>query len=342
MDIDDIRSIDEYNFTLCIALDISMQCLFFVIAVVFQFDKISDFAGGINFIAIALLTHYLSQNQDSRQTMLTVYVCIWGFRLSSYLFYRIMKIGRDARFQDVRKNAIRFAVFWTFQAIWVIIVSLPVIVVNASHNSFPNAPRTMTTLDSLGTVVFFTGLLIETYADLQKYAFRREPENNGKWCDDGLWSMSRHPNYFGEILLWWGIFIIALNVIKGYEIIAVLSPIFTTFIILFLSGIPHLERSTDYKYKNNPKYRQYKKQTSPLIPIPPSIYGEVPKVLKFILCCEFPMYDWTEEDETEPPCGLAGVTWDSVRGESSIQKKTPKSALIQLSTDEASRFSTTV
>ncbi|KAF0771921.1 S5A REDUCTASE domain-containing protein [Aphis craccivora] len=297
-----VAVLDKYHLGISAIVVVAMQLLFFTIAVTFQYDKVADFAGGISFILVAVLTYGLAQTHDNRQFMVTLFVCIWGARLSSYLFYRIIKIGRDATFPDRRSNMIRFAVFWTFQAIWVLVVSLPIIVINAPHNSIKaGAPKTMTTLDTVGCCVFIFGFIIETFADLQKYAFRSEETNKGKWCDDGLWSMSRHPNYFGEIVLWWGVFIVSLNVIEGPEYIVVISPIFTTFIILFLSGIPHLERVSDHRFRNNAHYQLYKRSTSPLIPIPPSLYIEVPGFIKMLCCCELPLYNWMKAHPSDPP-----------------------------------------
>ncbi|ENN83187.1 hypothetical protein YQE_00453, partial [Dendroctonus ponderosae] len=190
-----------------------MQVVFFLIVALFDMDKVTDFAGGINFIVLALLTFFLGQGgnkktYDSRQLMVTTFVCIWGLRLSGYLFYRIIKIGRDKQFEDTKT---------------------------------------------------------ETYADLQKFSFRQDPVNQGKWCNDGI------------------------------EWVAIMSPIFTSLIILFLSGIPLLERCSDEKYRDDTDYRYYKSSTSPLIPIPPAIYEEVPQFLKFIICCEYPLYDSLNE-----------------------------------------------
>eukprot|EP00250_Pteridium_aquilinum_P008647 c18100_g1_i1 orf=874-1854(-) len=261
------------------------QSSFFVIAAGFKFDKVTDFAGSTNFVILALLMAILHNTWHFRQIVLTAFVVIWGSRLAIFLLLRILQWGEDRRFDDKREDLLKFAVFWILQAIWVWTVSLPVTIVNASDRN-PDIQAA----DVIGWILWFVGFVFEAVADQQKLTFKNNTANKGKWCDAGLWRFTRHPNYFGEILSWWGIFIASTPVLKGGQWAVISGPIFITVILLFLSGIPLLEASADKRYGGLAEYRRYKKRTSPLVPLPQSLYGNLPDWVKKFFLFELPLY----------------------------------------------------
>jgi len=218
--------------------------------------------------------------------VLTVLVVIWGLRLGLFLLMRILQWGEDRRFDEMRDNLGKLAVFWIFQAVWVWSVSLPVTVVNASDRNPSIEAR-----DIIGWIMWLVGICIEATADQQKLVFKNSASNRGKWCDVGLWKYSRHPNYFGELFLWWGVFVASTPVLSGAEWLVILGPILLTLLLLFVSGIPLLESSADKRYGRLEEYRVYKNTTSPLIPLPPAVYGALPVWFKLAFLLELPLYN---------------------------------------------------
>ncbi|XP_022738225.1 uncharacterized protein LOC111290970 [Durio zibethinus] len=277
--------IDSHFLALTAVVTVGYQLFFFIITALLKFDKVTDFAGSTNFIIIAVLTLVIKGSWHFRQVVLTLLVVIWGLRLALFLLMRILQWGEDRRFDEMRSNLGKLAVFWIFQAFWVWTVSLPVTVVNASDRD-----PSIQAEDIIGWIMWAVGISIEATADQQKLSFKNSPENRGKWCNIGLWKYSRHPNYFGEIFLWWGIFVASAAILEGSEWLVILGPIFLTLLLLFVSGLPLLEESADKKFGDVAAYRIYKKTTSPLIPLPQAVYGNLPLWFKATFLFEFPFY----------------------------------------------------
>ncbi|XP_051119727.1 uncharacterized protein LOC127243648 isoform X2 [Andrographis paniculata] len=299
--------IDSHFLALTAIVTVGYQSFFFLITALLRFDKVTDFAGCSNFVILALLTLIVKGSWHFRQVVLSMLVVIWGLRLGLFLLMRILQWGEDRRFDEMRSNLGKLAVFWTFQAVWVWTVSLPVTIVNASNRDPSLRPA-----DVIGWIMWCAGLLVEAAADQQKLAFKNSPENRGKWCNVGVWKYSRHPNYFGEILLWWGIFVAATPVLERAEWLVILGPIFLTLLLLFVSGIPLLEESADKKYGNLSTYQHYKRSTSPLVLLPPAIYGHLPLWFKSTFLFEFPLYS-----RSLPP----GENWNRRQEGSSSARK---------------------
>lgn len=248
-------------FGLAVSLVFLIQWLAFIPAYLLQTEKFYDLTGSLTYISVTILAVLLSPQVDGRSLLLAALVVIWAIRLGSFLFTRIQKAGKDSRFDEIKPNFMRFLNAWTIQGLWVTFtLAAPLIAITSA------AHRELGLFAVLGALIWAFGFAFEVAADAQKSRFRADPQNKGKFIRSGLWAHSRHPNYFGEIVLWIGVAVIALPVLRGWQWIALISPAFVTFLLTRVSGIPMLEKSADEKWGGQPDYEAYKASTPVLIP----------------------------------------------------------------------------
>jgi len=247
-------------------LVLTYMSLWFCIAVWKRDNGIADIAWGLGFVVIAWAIYSMVSMPDFRSLLVTLLVTLWGLRLVWHIGSRNLASEKeDFRYAKMRKNWgeqwIRKSFFrvFMFQGLIMFIISLPIILM-PMYVGYPFG-----LMDIVGIAVFSIGFLFESVSDYQLRVFKQNPANKGRILMAGLWRYSRHPNYFGESLVWWGIFCFSAHTI--WAIIAVLGPITITFFLLRVSGIPFLER----RYKDHPEYQAYAERTSIFIPLPPKV-----------------------------------------------------------------------
>lgn len=236
----------------------------FIPAFKFQTEKYYDLIGALSNSSIVLIAAALSQPLSKRSLIVTILVTVWAVRLGTFLFKRIMKDGKDHRFDEIKPKFMRFLNAWTLQALWVILTTAAAVGIVTSGIDKP-----LGIFAFIGLALWIAGFAIEVIADGQKRAFKNDPANAGTFIDVGLWSWSRHPNYFGEIMLWLGMAIIAIPVLQGWQYIVLISPLFVYLLLTRVSGVPMLEASSDKKWGGQADYEAYKARTPVLMMKPP-------------------------------------------------------------------------
>jgi steroid 5-alpha reductase family enzyme len=248
---------------LSFVIALALNGAFFAVAAARRTDVVTDLSYSLTFALLAVVLPFTG-GREPVQLVASLLVVLWAARLGTYLFRRILRMKVDHRFDGMRDKPLRFARFWLLQAITVAVVILP-----TSYLLDRSDAPGFGAWAIAGTAVWLAGLLVEAAADAQKSAFRARDANRGRFIATGLWRYSRHPNYFGEILVWWGLFVYAVPFLDGAAFAVVVGPVFITLLLLFVSGIPPLERSAEEKYGGDPAYREYKRRTSILVPLPP-------------------------------------------------------------------------
>jgi len=250
-------------FAFSVGLAFLIQWLAFIPAYLLQTEIFFDLTGSITYISVTAISVLLSTIVDGRSILLLVLVMIWAARLGTFLFRRIHKAGKDARFDEIKPSFIRFLNVWNLQGLWVTFTLAAALAAITTTTR-----RELGLFALIGFLIWVFGFAVEVAADTQKSRFRADPENKGKFIHTGLWARSRHPNYFGEIVLWIGVAVVALPVLRGWQWVTLISPVFVILLLTRVSGVPMLEKRADEEWGDQEDYQAYKERTPVLIPRP--------------------------------------------------------------------------
>ena len=235
--------------------------LAFIPALIFKTEKFYDLTGSICYAFSAIYVYLQSYGMFlSLSFFISLAILIWTLRLGSFLLKRVMDAGEDKRFRTIKTNPTQFFMTFNLSALWVVICSL------CALTAVSNGVLEVKPIFYMGLLVFIIGFLIEVIADNQKTAFRAVPENTNSFITTGLWSVSRHPNYFGEVTLWLGIAMMSLPYLEGVQYWTLISPIFSFVLIYFVSGVRMLEARANVKWGENKEYLDYVKKTPIFFP----------------------------------------------------------------------------
>ena len=252
----------------CAALAFAVQWLVFIPSYLFQTEHYYDLTGSLTYLAVTALALYASSGQFAdaapRALLLASMVFIWALRLGPFLFRRVKRAGKDGRFDDIKPVWSRFLVTWTLQGLWVFVTLAAALAAITSSR----APS-LDLWAICGALIWLFGLGLEAVADAQKTRFNQQAENAGKFINVGLWRWSRHPNYFGEIVLWLGVAVVAIPSLQDWQWATMISPLFVVVLLTRISGVSLLEKRADQKWGGQAEYEQYKANTPVLLPCPP-------------------------------------------------------------------------
>ena len=251
-------------FALCAVLAFGINWAVFVHAFSAQTERYFDLTGSLTYLTLVGTALWGVERPDPRAWLVAGLVVVWAARLGRFLFARIRRDGSDGRFDALKVSFPRFLMTWTLQGLWVLLTLACGLAAITTAQPVPLGAWAVA-----GSLLWLLGFAIEVTADAQKNRFRQDVANEGRFIQDGLWAWSRHPNYFGEITLWFGVALIAFPVLRGWQYATLISPVFVYLLLTRVSGIPLLAARGKKRWGHEPAYQAYLERTPVLVPRPP-------------------------------------------------------------------------